>query len=177
MSTKKVGQSIPIIIKGGRSGIIAQTIEIQANSIFQVTQEFQSQPEEWTASNSYFSVSYIESIDIGEIGGDLQFCQTSSMAHPLTYTFKDSNKNNIFTIQEVADSNNYALQITVDLAGEYFQVTDSDKSVSNSWTVSTFSTTNAVVGVVEITDANDVPVCQLLRTNEEDIFLNLEPPV
>ena len=177
MSTQKVQQTVPVIIKGGKSGIIAKAIEIQANSIFQVTQQFQSQPEEWIESNSYFTVSYIESIDIGEMGGNLQFCQTSTMAHPLTYAFKDSNKNNIFTITEVADGNNYSLQITVDSAGEYFQITDSDKAVSNSWTVSTFSTTNTIVAEVEVTDANNIPVCQMLRTNEEDIFLNLEPSV
>ncbi len=177
MSTRKVQQTVPVIIRGGKSGIIAKAIEIEANSLFHVTQQFQSQPEEWIQSDSDFTVSYIESIDIGEMGGDLQFCQTSSMAHPLTYAFKDSAKNNIFTIQEIADGNNYSLQITVDLTNEYFQITQEEKSVSGGWTVSTFSTTNAIVAEVEVTDANNIPVCQLLRTEEEDIFLNLEPSV
>jgi hypothetical protein len=177
MSIKKVQQTTPVIIKGGKSGIIAKAIEIQANSIFQVTQQFQSQPGEWTTSDSYYTVSYIESIDIGEMGGDLQFCQTSTMAHPLTYAFKDSNKNNIFTMQEVADGNNYSLQITVDSSGDYFQITDPEKSISEGWTVSTFNKTSAIVGMVEVTDANNIPVCQIIRANEEDIFLNLEPPV
>lgn len=177
MSTRKVQQTVPVIIKGGRSGIIAKAIEIQANSVFQITEQFQSQTEEWIQSASDFTVSYIESIDIGEMGGDLQFCQTSSMAHPLTYAFKDSAKNNIFTIQEVADGSNYSLQISVDLTDAYFQVTEEDKSVSNGWTVSTFNTMNAIVAEVEVTDANNIPVCQLLRTEEEDIFLNLEPSV
>ena len=177
MSIHKVQQTTPVIIKGGRSGLIAQPIEIQANSIFQVTEHFQSQQEEWIQSDSDFTVSYIESIVVGEMGGGQQFCQTSSMAHPLTYAFKDSNKNNIFTIQEIADGNNYKLQITVDSSGDYFQITDSDKSVSGGWTVSTFNTTNPIVGIVEVTDANNIPVCQLLRTNGEDIFLDLEPSV
>jgi hypothetical protein len=177
MSINKVQQSIPIIIKGGKSGIIAKAIEIQANSVFQVTEQFQSQPEEWIQSDSDFAVSYIESIAVGEMGGSLQFCQTSSMAHPLTYAFKDSAKNNIFTLSEVADGSNYSLQITVDASGDYFQITEEDKAVSNGWTISTFNTTDPIVYEVEVTDANNIPVCQLLRTNGEDIFLDLEPSV
>ena len=177
MSTRKVQQTVPVIIRGGRSGLIAQAIVIEANSVFQITEQFQSQQEEWLQSDSDFAVSYIESIDIGEMGGDLQFCQTSSMAHPLTYAFKDSAKNNIFTIQEIADGDNYKLQISVDLPNDYFQVTEEDKAVSNGWTVSTFSTTNALVAVVEVIDSHNTPVCQLIRTEEEDIFLNLEPSV
>ena len=177
MSTRKVQQTTPIIIKGGRSGLIAQAIVIEANSVFRITEQFQSQSEEWIQSESNFAVSYIESIDIGEMGGDLQFCQTSSMEHPLTYAFKDSAKNNIFTIQEIADGKNYKLQITVDLTGEYFQVTEEDKAVSNGWTVSTFSTTNVMIAEVEVTDAHNTPVCQFIRTDEEDTFLNLEPSV
>lgn len=178
MSIKKVEQSVPIIIKGGRSGLVAQAIEIEANSVFQITEQFQSQPEEWIQSDSDFAVSYIESIAVGEMGGGgLQFCQTSSMAHPLTYAFKDAKKNNIFTIQEIADGNNYKLQISVDLTNDYFQVTEEDKAVSNGWTASAFNTTNAMVYEVEVTDANNIPVCQLLRANEENIILNLEPSV
>lgn len=173
MSINKVGQGMPIIIKGGKSGIITQAIEIQGNGIFQITQPFQLQQEEWIQSDSDFTVSYVESINVGEMGGNLQFCQTSPMAHPLTYFFKDSNKNNIFTIKEVLDGSDYSLQITVDLPNEYFQITDGGKS--GEWTVSTFSTTNSMVGIVEVKDANNIPVCQLIRANEEDIFLNLEP--
>jgi len=177
MSIHKVEQTTPVIIKGGRSGLIAQAIEIQANSVFQITEQFQSQQEEWIQSDSDFTVSYIESIVVGEMGGSLQFCQTSSMAHPLTFAFKDSAKNNIFTFQEIADGNNYKLQISVDMTNDYFQVTEEDKAVSNGWTASTFNTTNPTVYEVEVTDANNIPVCQLIRTNEEDIFLNLEPSV
>ncbi len=177
MSINKVQQSVPVIIRGGRSGIIAKEIEIQADSLFQVTEQYQSQPNQWIESDSAFTVSYIESIAVGEMGAGLQFCQTSSMAHPLTFAFKDSGKNNIFTIQEVADGNNYKLQISVDLTNDYFQITEEENSVSGGWTVSTFNTTAAIVYEVEVTDANNIPVCQLLRTEEEDIFLNLEPSV
>jgi hypothetical protein len=179
MSTFMPQQSIPIIIKGGsKSGILAKPIEIQANSTFEVTEQFQSQPNEWIQSDSAFAVSYVESLTIGEMGAGLQFCQTSSMAHPLTYEFKDSESGNIFTIKEVAAAggSNYSLQISVDLASDYFQITQSSKTDGN-WTVSAFNTTNAEVYAVEVVDANNVPVCRLLRANEEDIYLNLEPAV
>jgi hypothetical protein len=177
MSTFMPQQSIPIIIKGGtKSGILAKPIEIQANSVFEVTEQFQSEPNEWIQSDSAFTVSYIESLMIGEMGAGLQFCQTSSMAHPLTYEFKDSESSNIFTIKEVAAGSNYSLQISVDLSGDYFQITQSSKSDGN-WSVSTFNTTNTEVYAVEVVDANNIPVCRLLRANEEDIYLNLEPAV
>lgn len=178
MSTEMPEQSIPIIIKGGsKSGILVKPIEIQANSIFQVTEEFQSEEDTWIQSDSDFAVSYVESVAIGEMGAGLQFCQTSLMTHPLTYAFKDDKGANIFTITEVADSSNYSLQIGVEFPDGYFEITDTDQSKKGSWTVSRFNTTDTEVYEVEVTDANNVPVCQLLRTNEEDIFLNLEPPV
>jgi len=179
MSTFMPQQSIPIIIKGGsKSGIIAKPIEIQANSVFEVTEQFQSQPNEWIQSDSGFVISYVESLVIGEMGAGLQFCQTSSMAHPLTYEFKDSESNNIFTIREVAGGgNNYSLQISVDLPDDYFQITQAPKSDEENWTVSAFDTTNTEVYAVEVVDANSIPVCRLLRASEEDIYLNLEPAV
>ena len=177
MSTKKVQQGIPVIIKGGsKSGIIAKAIEIDANSIFSVTQEFQSEPSEWTQSDSAFAISYVESVMVGEMGANLQFCQTSSMAHPLKYTFKDSDDNNIFTIQEASEGSNYSLQISVDSHGNYFQITQSAKGDDN-WTTSTFNTLSIVVSVVEVTDVNNTPVCQFLVNDGENIYLNLEPPV
>jgi hypothetical protein len=179
MSTFMPEQSIPIIIKGGsKSSIIAKPIEIQANSVFQVTEQFQSQPGEWIQSDSDFAISYVESVMIGDMGAGLQFCQTSSMAHPLTYEFKDSDNNNIFTIKEVAGGgSNYSLQILVDAAGDFFQITQSPKSDDPNWTASAFDTTNTEVYAVEVVDANDIPVCRLLRPSEEDIYLNLEPAV
>lgn len=176
MSENTVQQSIPIIVKGGsRSGILVTPIEIQANSVFQVSEEFQSQPSEWIQSDSNFSVSYVESVTVGEMGAGLQFCQTSEMSHPLTYEFKDSDDKNIFTIKEVTNGGGgYSLQISVTTPNDYFQITEGAKAVEE-WTVSTFDTTNAEVYAVEVIDATETPVCRLLRTNEEDIFLNLEP--
>ena len=176
MSTDKVQQTTPIIIKGGsKSGILAKPIEIHANSIFQVTEQFQSQPSEWIQSDSDFVISYIESVVVGELGAGLQFCQTSSMVHPLTYEFKDSDNSNIFTISETAGNGNYSLQISVDLPDDYFQITEASKSATEAWTISTFNTMNTEVYAVEVIDANNIPVCRLLRANEEDIYLNLEP--
>jgi hypothetical protein len=178
MSENNLQQGIPVIIKGGsRSGILPKAIEIQANSVFAVTEQFQSQPTEWTQSDSAYSISYVESLMVGELGGSLQFCQTSTMQHPLTYNFKDSDGKNIFTIQEVADGGNYLLQISVDLTDDYFQITEQSNSPNETWTASTFNTTNSEVAMVEVLDAGNVPVCQLLRTDEEDIILNIEPPV
>jgi hypothetical protein len=177
MSTELPQQTTPVIIKGGSRGILAKAIELYPNSVFQVTEQFQSQPDDWIQSDSDFTVSYIESVMVGEMGDGLQFCQTSTMAHPLTFIFKDSDKNNIFTISEVADGSNYSLQISVDLSNDYFQITEADKSVSEGWTASAFNTTDAVVYEIEVTDANNVPVCQLVRTNDENIYLNLEPAV
>jgi len=151
MSTDMPQQGMPIIIKGGsKSGILAKPIEIQAGGIFQVTEQFQSQPDDWIQSDSDFTVSYIESLMVGEMGADLQFCQTSSMAHPLTYIFKDAENNNIFTISEVADGGNYSLQISVDLAGDYFQVTEAGKSGSE-WTISTLNSADPEVAAVQST--------------------------
>jgi len=120
----------------------------------------------------------VESLTVGEMGAGQQYCQTSSMAHPLTYEFKDSDNNNIFTIKEVSGSGtDYSLQIAVDLPDDYFQITQSPKSDSPNWTVSAFDTLNTEVSAVEVIDRNDVPVCRLLRANEEDIYLNLEPAI
>jgi hypothetical protein len=179
MSINKVQQGMPIIIKGGsKSGILAKAIEIQAGGVFRVTEQFQSQPAEWIQSDSDFSISYIESVMVGEMGAGLQFCQTSEMAHPLTYEFKDSEDNNIFTIKEVAGTgSNYSLQISVDLTGDYFQITEASKSDAENWTGSAFNTTNTEVYAVEVLDAGNIPVCRLLRTSEADIYLNLEPAI
>ncbi|MEP6901002.1 MAG: hypothetical protein ABJA66_04585 [Actinomycetota bacterium] len=175
MSTLNPRQGIPVIIKGGsKSGILAKPIEIQANSDFQVTEEFHSQANNWIQSGSDFAISYVESIMIGEMGANLQFCQTSSMAHPLTYAFKDAKGANIFTITEVAGGGNYSLQISVDLPDNYFQITDTSESKSG-WTVSLFGTTDAEVYAVEVIDSNNVPVSRLVRMDEADIYLNLEP--
>ena len=178
MSTNQVQQGIPVIIKGGsKSGILAKPIEIHANSVFSITEEFQSQPNDWIQSDSDFSVSYVESLVVGELGNGQQYCQTSTMAHPLTYVFKDSDNNNIFTLQEVADGGNYKLQFSVALANDYFEVTEESKEFEEGWTVSAFNTVNSEVYAVEVLDAGNVPVCRLLRSSEEDIYLNLEPPV
>jgi hypothetical protein len=176
MSTDMPQQASPIIIKGGsKSGIIAKAIEIWASGDFQITQQFQSQPDEWIESASDFSVSYVESVVVGEMGTNQQYCQTSLMTHPLTYAFKDSNNNDIFTVQEVVADKGYTLQISVDSTNDYFQVDGSSPIPSEKWTNSTFNTTNTEVYAVEVKDANNVPVCRLLRANGEDIYLNLEP--
>jgi hypothetical protein len=178
MSTDMTQQTTPVIIKGGsKKGILATAIEIQANSIFQVTESFQSQQDDWIQSDSDFAVSYVESVAVGEMGAGLQFCQTSSMAHPLTYAFKNEKDSTIFTIKEVADGDNYYLQIMVDSSDDYFHITEGNQSSGNDWSVSLFNTADVIVYAVEVTDADNVPVCLLLRTNEEDIFLNLEPSV
>ncbi len=180
MTTDIVRQGIPIIIKGGGgSSLSATAIEIQATSVFQVTEEFQSQANEWIQSDSDFSISYVESVMIGEPGENMQFCQTSSMAHPLTFAFKDGKDETIFTIAEVADGGNYVLQISVDVPDDYFQITQAAESESNNndWSVSIFNPSAAEIFAVDVTDSNNVMVCRLLRTNEADISLNLEPVV
>ena len=178
MSTDLPQQSTPIIIKGGRGkGITQSAIEIEANSVFAVTESFQSQQDDWIQSDSDFSISYIESLAIGEMGAGLQFCQTSTMAHPLTYSFKDDDDSTIFTIKEIADGDNYNLQINVEVPDEYFQITQGNASTGNDWSVSKFSAVTVVVSSVEVTDATNTPVCLLLRTIDQDIFLNLEPGV
>lgn len=178
MSSGLPQQSVPIIIKGGnkKSSI---PIRINANSTFQITEEFQSQSSDWIESASDFSVSYIESLNIGSLSGNPQFCQTSSMAHPLKYAFKDDVDKDIFTIVEVADGNNYKLQISVGYSGSYFQVEQtSEATINGEWTDSVFnSATETEVVAVEVTDSNDVPVCRISRADDSDIFLNLEPPV
>jgi hypothetical protein len=99
------------------------------------------------------------------------------MAHPLTFNFKDSQGKKIFTIHEISNGVNYVLQISVDVTDDYFQITGQSNSSGESWTASTFNTTESEVGMIEVLDNNNVPVCQLMRTDEEDIILNLEPPV
>ena len=174
MSEDLPQQSLPVIIKGGsHRGIIATAIEIEVDGGFQVTQEFQSQADDWIQSDSDFSVSYVESVMVGEMGESLQFCQTSLMTHPLTYEFEDDKGTIIFTIKEVSAGGDYSLQISVAKSGDYFHITKS--SEKDSWSTSLFDTTNAEVAAVEVKDANNVPVCRLLRANEENIYLNLEP--
>ena len=181
MSTDMPQQASPIIIKGGKSGILPKAIEIWASGDFQVTQQFQSQPDEWIQSDSDFAVSYIESLVVGEMGEGQQFCETSSMAHPLTYAFNDSDGNNIFTVREVVNAKGYSIQISVNSTNDYFTITTQSEASGESatsaemWTVSTFNTVGSMVYAVEVKDTNNVPVCRLLRANEEDIYLNLEP--
>ena len=174
MSSDLPQQGIPVIIKGGsHKGIIATAIELQVDGGFQVTQEFQSQADNWIQSDSDFSVSYVESVMVGEMGDSLQFCQTSLMTHPLTYEFQDDKGAIIFTIKEVAAAGDYSLQISVGKSGDYFHITKS--SDPGSWSTSLFNSTDAEVAAVEVKDADNTPVCRLLRANEEDIYLNLEP--
>jgi hypothetical protein len=169
MSTLNPQSGIPVIIKGGRSsGILPKPIEIHADDTFQVTEEFQSQPTQWIQSDSAFSVTYVESLTIGPAGEDQQFCQTSSMSHPLTYFFKDHKDNNVFTLSEVANGGNYSLLVSVDKTDNCFEITQPP-----NWTVSIFDTTETEVFAVEVVDSNSVTVCRLLRTNEYDIQLNL----
>lgn len=169
MSTLNPQSGLPIIIKGGRkSGILPKPIEIHATNNFLVTEEYQSQPNQWIQSDSDFSVTYVESLTIGPAGEDQQFCQTSSMSHPLTYLFKDNKDNNIFTLSEVANGGNYSLLVSVDVPDNCFEITQPP-----DWTVSIFDTTDIEVFAVEVVDSNSVVVCRLLRTNEYDIQLNL----
>jgi hypothetical protein len=185
MSSNLPQQSTPIIIKGG-SKKASTPIRINAYSTFQITEEFQSESDEWIQSESDFSISYIEAIEVGEPGGNLQFCQTSSMSHPLTFMFKDSNNTTIFTVTEVADGSNYDLHIAVQYSGGFFQVEQTSEQVGQTselesgsdWSESVFDPSDAEIYLVEVTDSNNVPVCQIIRpTEESDIFLNLEPPV
>jgi hypothetical protein len=169
-------QATPIIIKGGTRGVIAaKAIEIEANGLFLIIEQFQSSPNEWTQSNSEFNVSYIESVVVGDMGNDQQFCQTSTMAHPLTYAFNDTDGSTIFTVREVAAAKGFMLQITVDSTDDYFQVDSQSVTPPDTWSTSTFNTTDAEVYSIEVADANNVPVCRLLRANGENIYLNLEP--
>jgi hypothetical protein len=181
MSNYLPQQGMPIIIKGGgKKGIVTNAIQIQTPGDFQITQPFQSQQDDWIQSDSNFSISYVESIMLGQMDENLQFCQTSLMTHPLTFEFKNKKGLNIFTIKEILDSGNYYLQITVVMEDDYFQVTEESESTgaetsNGDWSVSLFNTTDVDLYAVEVTDANDVPVCRLVRANEEDISLNLEP--
>ncbi len=183
MSPDMPQQSIPIIIKsgGGGGGEIDQAktpIDINANSIFKVTEEYNSQPTDWLKSDSHFTVSYVESIAIGENGKNMQFCQTSRMSHPLTFAFKDAKGKAIFTIVETADDKNFSLQFSVDYPDCYFQVSDTSKTASKGfWSDSIFSMSGMNIHIIEVIDSNNIPVCQLLRFDNAEIFLNLEPPV
>ncbi len=178
MSSDLPQQTTPIIIKGG-SKKASIPIRINAYSTFQITESFQSQSDDWIQSASDFSVSYIEAVDVGEPGGNLQFCQTSSMSHPLTFAFKDSDNNTIFTVTEAADGANYDLQIAVQYSGGFFKIEQtSELAEGTDWSESIFDPSDVEVYMVEVTDSHNVPVCQIIRpTEESDIFLNLEPPV
>lgn len=180
MSSDLPQQSVPIIIKGGDTDT-SSPIEISTISYFQVTQEFQSQSSEWLQSSSVFELSYIESLNLVSSTGDDQFCQTSTMSHPLTYAFKDNQNKNIFVISEVAGKNNYTLNIDVQYSNSYFQIeqqSSEDAAKSDSWSESIFNSGTLVqVAKIEVTDSTGTPVCQLLRSNNEEITLSVEPPV
>jgi hypothetical protein len=178
MSSDLPQQTTPVIIKGG-SKKASIPIRINAYSTFQVTESFQSESDDWIQSESDFTVSYIESFEVGEPGGNLQFCQTAFMLHPLTFAFKDSNNTTILTITEVADGAAYDLHIAVQYSGGFFQIEQtSELAEGTDWSESVFEPADAEIYLVEVTDRNNLPVCQIIRaTDESDIFLNLEPPV
>lgn len=181
MSSDLPQQSVPIIIKGGDMDA-SSPIEIDSMSFFQVTQEYQSQSGEWLQSSSDFELSYVESLNLVSATGDDQFCQTSTMSHPLTYAFKDDKNDNIFIISEVAKNKNYTLNIEVQYPKAYFQIAQqsSENAASGSnWTTSVFHSEllPAEVAKIEVTDSSGTPVCQLLRSAGEQITLSVEPPV
>lgn len=172
-------QTMPIIIKGRKTGgFTTSPIEIEANSDFQVTEEFQSQPGNWVQSNSDFVISYVESVVVGEMGAGQQYCQTSLMTHPLRYEFKDVKNNNIFTISEIAAGGNYMLQIAVAVPDDYFEITATATAAVQSnagWSASAFNTEDADILAVEVVNASNIPVCRILVPAEANIYLNLEP--
>lgn len=181
MSSDLPQQSVPIIIKGGNKKTSSR-IQINSLSLFQITQEFQSQADEWLQSSSDFELSYVESLNLVSLTGDAQFCQTSTMSHPLTYAFKDDQDKNIFIISEVADGNNYKLSISVQYPNSYFQIAQQSSegmTNGNGWTESIFNSgsLDAEVVKIEVTDSTGTPVCQLLRSTDEEITLSVEPPV
>jgi len=181
MSSDLPQQSLPIIVKGGNKKTSSR-IQINSLSLFQITQEFQSQSSEWRQSSSEFKLSYVESLNLVSLTGNAQFCQTSTMSHPLTYAFKDDQDKNIFIISEVADNNNYKLSIDVQYPNSYFQIvqqSSEDATSGNCWTESIFNSglLEAEVAKIEVTDSSGTPVCQLLRSSDEKITLSIEPPV
>lgn len=181
MSSDLPQQSVPIIIKGGKKQD-QRPIQINSLSYFQVTQEFQSQSDDWVESTSVFELRYVESLNLISPTGDAQFCQTSTMSHPLTFVFKDSQDKNIFIVSEVAAAdNNYTLSINVQYSNSYFQITQqSSENVTTEefWNNSIFTSgMEAEVAKIEVTDSSGNPVCQFLRSDDEEITLSLEPPV
>lgn len=181
MSSDLPQQSLPVIIKGGNKKT-SSLIQINSLSLFEVTQSVQSQSGGWLQSSSVFELSYIESLNLVSPTGDAQFCQTSTMSHPLTYAFKDDQEKNIFIISEVADNGNYTLSIDVQYPNSYFQIAQhSSEGAANGadWTESIFNSglLEAEVAKIEVTDSSGIPVCQFLRSGVEEISLSIEPPV
>lgn len=170
MSTDKAQQGVPIIIKGGtkKSSI---PIRITAYDEFHITESIQSGSNDWIESKSDDPISYIESVVLGD---NQQFCQTSTMKHPITLTFKDSDSNHLFKITEVevSGTSNFNLSISVEYPGSFFQADGS------SWSESDFDPSDMEIHLVEVTDVNNTPVCQLVREkgDDSDFILNLEPP-
>lgn len=190
MSSALPRQSVPIIIKGGNIRSY-RPIELESISYFRVTQEFQSQSDDWLESSSDFELSRVESINLVSPTGDAQFCQTSTMSHPLTFAFKDDQDKNIFIVSTVAATNdNYTLSINVEYSNSYFQISQqssenaaTEQSSENLtteelWNNSIFTSgMEAEVAKIEVTDSSGTPVCQFLRSSDEQITLSLEPPV
>lgn len=175
MSSDLPQQSTPIVVKTGNKQLFIP-IRINAYSEFQITEGIQTGSDDWTQSQSDFSISYVESINIGEPGGSQQFCQTSTMSHPLTFTFKDSDDNDIFTITEIASGSVFGLHIGVQFAGGFFHVEQATGKGGEDWSESVFDPSDTEISTVEVKDSNDVPVCQFVITSgESDIFLDLEP--
>lgn len=176
MTKPNLQQGTPIVVRGGnKSGIIPKPISINADGVFQVTQEFQAQPTNWVESSSEFVISYVESINVGQMGSGLQYCQTSSMSHPLRYEFKDDKSANIFTITEVPTNGGFSLKVDVLAPNDFFHITEESKEGGESWVESAFDQPTAEVYAVEVVDSTNTPVCRLIRSSEEDIYLNLEP--
>lgn len=173
MTKPLLKQGLPIIVRGGsRTG--QKPISIEADGVFEVTQQFQAQPNDWIESGSDFLISYVESVMVGEMGPDLQFCQTSSMSHPLRFEFKNDKDANIFTLTEVAATGGYNVRIDVQMPNDFFQITSAGNSGS-TWTASDFDTAATAIVAIEVVDSNEVPVCRLLCADEQNICLNLEP--
>lgn len=180
MSSDLPQQSLPIIIKGGNK-LTSNRIQFNSLSLFQVTQNFQSQSDEWLQSSSVFDLSYIESLNLVSPTGDAQFCQTSRMSHPLTYAFKDDQGDNIFVITEVADNNNsFTLSVDVQYPDSYFKIVPQSSEAAptgNDWTESVFySQSETEVAQIEVIDKHGIPVCQFMRSQDEEITLPVEPP-
>lgn len=188
MSIDKLGEATPIIIKGKDCGSDRSQLacfEISGQE-FRVERKYESNPDEWIASNTSFQTGGIDSVTVGDGGPLYQYCKTTGFVRPLTVLFicRDSlgNEEVLFTVTEgVADKEGDCIMtIATEDPNTYFSITQTGgPEKPDTWEASegSFASPITKVNVRDSSSGGDQQCCSLLTLGEQVSVYCLPPSV